>query len=33
MSSLKVLDVKAFVPAQDFETSKRFYSALVLTAI
>ncbi len=28
MSSLKVLDVKAFVPAQDFETSKRFYSTL-----
>ena len=28
MNNLSVLDLKAFVPALDFETSKQFYSAL-----
>jgi catechol 2,3-dioxygenase-like lactoylglutathione lyase family enzyme len=28
MRNLNVIDLKAFVPALDFETSKRFYSAL-----
>jgi hypothetical protein len=28
MSNLNVIDLKAFVPAQNFETSKQFYLAL-----
>lgn len=28
MNSLRILDLKAFVPALNFESSKQFYSAL-----
>lgn len=31
MSNLRVTEIKAFVPAKDFATSKRFYQALGFT--